>query len=837
MRFGRFVLLTGQRQLLVDGRPATLGARAIDLLQALMDRRERTVAKSELLDIVWGDVVVEEANLHVQVSALRKVLGGGAIATIPGRGYRFVAPLDSDATQPGNSIPPPLVSLAPHTGTPQRIGSALIGRDADLAALSAVVTVHRLVTVTGPGGIGKTRLARAVAAARGDQVSDGVAWVEAARLQRDDQLVPAVRQSLGLGHAADSSPRLLAAAVEMRTLLLVIDNCEHILDAAAAVSQALCDSAPGVYLLLTSQLPLRLAGERVFRLAPLAVPQVGEVADERHAALQLFAERARAADRRFSLTPGNAEAVADICRALDGLPLAIELAAARVPLLGVLGLQARLGQPLELLTGGVRDALPRQATLRRALEWSHSLLGSTEKAVLRRLGVFVGGFTLALAQQVASNDVEGLDAWGVLEHLGALVDKSLVTVDEGEPPRYRLLETMRIFAVEHLEKSGEAVQARERHARAIAALFADVDERRFGDTGTASAGEASQLLRPEIDNARAALAHAMDAEDWRLAIGLAGSAAPLYNELGLIRELLPTMRALLPYLEFAEPIARVNLLWRLGSLGVLDGLQHDELQRIKEAAVEQARAAGLRRRLQTSLAGLGFTLARRGDEAATRSVMDELDTLQRADDPAYVRGLRLSVEFMLHEYRQDVEQVVSCIRRQRALLLAAPDESVPLMTCESNLVVYLNVLGRHAEAVEVGLALLSRPDLPRTFVHAICSTAYALASVGRVAQALAILRARRRDIAATPIRVYSAETLGRVCLADGRLADAVRIDAAYARDLRAVAPATPHPLTRCYADVLATALAAAGIYDAQIVQWRVEGEALDDAAAVNLALN
>jgi len=831
-RFGRFVLFPARRQLLAGGAPVALGARAFDLLYALVARRDRTVLKSELLDVVWPDVVVEEGNLAVQISALRKVLGERTIATVPGRGYRFVEPLaderggalseNSDRAYAASALPPQ--------------PSPLIGRGDALATLVALMSGHSLVTITGAGGIGKTSLALAVASELAARWRDGVAWVDGAAEHEPTQLPQAVARSMRITLDGAQTLEQLAAAMQSRSMLLVVDNCEHLIDAAVALVAALRRIAPDVHLLVTSQQALRVPGEQVFQVPPLALPGPRDPPDERFGALRLFAERARATDRQFRIDASNGAAVADICRQLDGLPLAIELAAARVKLLGVHGLRERLGHRLRLLTGGARDALPRHQALRAALEWSHGLLGPIEQAVLRRLGVFVGGFTLELAEQVTRDaDVSEPDEWTVLDALAALVDRSLVSVDAGEPVRYRLLETMRVFALEQLVAAGETAVWRTRHARSISALFAVVDESRWGDEGTASAGEVTERLRPEIDNARAALEWSTQTADWATAITLAGAGASLYLQLGLSRELLPILRALRPHLDEAPPGAQVNLLWRLGTLGVQGGMRQEELLGIKEEAVAKARAAGFRRRLQTALAALGFTQARQGDIEAAEQVRAELLALEQPADPAYVRGLRLSVEMMIHEHRGDVEQVVASLGQQRAVLYGAPDEVLPLLTCESNLVLYLGILGRFEEAASLGARVLVRPDLPRTFIYTTCWTAYSLAALGRLDEARALMRARRAEIAATPIGVYSAESLAMLCLADGRVDDAVRVDAAVERQLRDLRR-NPHPLTRAFRACLQAALVGAKVAAADHERWRREGESLSDEGAVDLAL-
>ena len=434
-----------------------LGQRAFDVLHALIERRERLVTKNELLDIVWRGVVVEENNLQVQISALRKLLGPQVIATIPGRGYRFTAALDGAADvgqTPAMAIPVPAAMpssppVAPQTNLPTEL-PVLYGRDSDLAALCTLIDAHGLVTVVGAGGIGKSRLAQAVAHAQVGRWPDGAWMVELAGLSDPALLPNAVAQVLhitltGQGDALEA----LVVGMARRTALLVLDNCEHMLDAVAALVQAVQKNAPSVRLLATSQEPLHLPAEQQFRVLPLAVPTATTADHWREfGAVALFEARVRAVDPRFALTDESLPLAVDICRRLDGLPLAIEMAAARVATLGLRPVRDKLDARFKLLTGGSRATLRRHQTLRAALEWSHQLLNDAEQAVFRRLGVFAGGFTMGMAQALASD--AQLDEWAVLDHLSALVDKSLVVADAGEAPRYRLLESARAFALEQL---------------------------------------------------------------------------------------------------------------------------------------------------------------------------------------------------------------------------------------------------------------------------------------------------------------------------------------------------------------------------------------------------
>jgi len=527
----RVELRSAERVLLVDGRSVKLGARAFDVLEALISRRSRMVSKRELLEVVWPDVVVEENNLQVQISTLRKLLGPHAIATVPGRGYRFTGALAG----PGPNAPlepqPPgdasVIAKGAPRSNPLAIQPTLYGRDGDVTVLCERVRAHRLVSVVGTGGIGKTVLAQVAAERLRDSFEGGVWLVGLAALGQAAQVVPAVAGVLQVPIGGDASATVLAERLRGTPLLLVLDNCEHLLDPVAELGRALHDRAPGVHVLVTTQETLRLADEHVFRLDTLQCPVqdgVDAAAARSCGAVALFAARAQAADPRFELSADNVAAVVDICRHLDGLPLAIELAAARVPLLGVHALQARLDERFHILTAGRRLALRRHQTLRAALDWSHGLLTEPEQAVFRRLGVFVGSFDLDCAQEVAAGT--DLDGWAVLDHLGALVDKSLVVDQSGEPPRYRLLETGRAFALEKLQLAGETEAMMDRHLEAMRSRF----EASVAQRWQVPADILRDRYLADLDNLRAALARAArDGSDPEALVALAGASGWLWT--------------------------------------------------------------------------------------------------------------------------------------------------------------------------------------------------------------------------------------------------------------------------------------------------------------------
>ncbi len=548
--FGQVELRPAQRQLLIAGQPAVLGARAFDVLLALVENRDRLVSKNELLDFVWPGLVVEENNLQVHVSALRKLLGPQAIATIPGRGYRFTLVGDE-----APAAPPP---AAPRASPPER-AVPLVGRDQELSALLALLDQYPLVSLVGAGGIGKTTLARSAAQARQRTLPDGAAWVELASLTDARLIAGTVAQALELQLAPGGDAlSALVTALKPLQLLLVIDNAEHLLDDLAVMIQALLKGTPGVRLLVTSQVPLRLQGEQVLRLEALAVPELGSAAEaaSQHGAVALFTERARAADRRFALSDTNVRDVIEICRRLDGVPLALELAAARVPLLGTRGVAERLDDRFKLLAGGSRSAPTRHQTLQAALDWSLALLPKAERSIFQRLGVFAGGFTLTLASAtLVSTDV---DEWTLIDALATLAEHSLLSVSTTDLPRYTLSETARAYALAHMHSGADQDRLRDRHAAALRHFF----EASPSDWLQMSDADWLARYEPELDNLRAALSWAHTQGDAQTVVSLVGSAAPLWHHLSLHGEARQWHDLSEPLLDAAMPKPLAAQWWR-----------------------------------------------------------------------------------------------------------------------------------------------------------------------------------------------------------------------------------------------------------------------------------
>ena len=535
LEFGRFRLLTRQRELRIGDTPVALGSRAFDVLQVLIEAGGDLVSKEELLARAWPGIVVEESNIQVQISALRKALGADRdlILTVPLRGYRFTGEVRV-VRESGASAGGPAAQTPP-TNLPAAI-SDFIGREAELTTVRELLRHNRLVTLVGTGGIGKTRLALEAARASLAEFPDGVWLAELAPLSDPELVASAMHAALGLQSGAGRwGGERLSAALRERRLLLVLDNCEHVIGAAAREAEGLLTAAPHVRILATSQEPLGIEGECTLRLRPLEFPAenaTGLASAERHDAVRLFAARARAADPQFTLNERNAATVVMICRRLDGIPLAIELAAARSAALGLDGLAQRLDLRFHVLTGGRRTALPRHQTLRATLDWSHRLLAEQDRIVLRRLAVFAGSFTLEAAGQVVAD--AGLPEWEVVGRIAELVDKSLVAADASGPQRrYRLLETTHAYAMEKLADSGEFGPLARLHAR----YFRDALSEALGAWERTPSDEWLEKFGPEIDNLRVALDWAFGADgDPAIGVELAASSYLLWYLLSLIPE-------------------------------------------------------------------------------------------------------------------------------------------------------------------------------------------------------------------------------------------------------------------------------------------------------------
>lgn len=514
--FGPFSLYPAQQLLLEDGRPVRLGSRALAILTALIERAGEVVTKDELAAIVWPRTIVEESSLRVHVAALRKALGDGQagaryIVNQPGRGYSFVAPVRRTQGRPDDAAAPP--ADARFGRLPARL-TRMIGRAESVALLAAQLRFGRFVTLVGPGGIGKTTMALAVAESQAAGFEDGVCYVDLAPIA-DGQLIPSVLMAGLRLSPRDEALANLETFLRARRLLVVFDNCEHLIDPLAPLVERLLMCGPGVHVLATSREPMRAEGEWLHRVGALATPPAELALTAAGAlgypAIELFVERATASVDDFVLADGDAAIVGALCRRLDGNPLAIELAAARVDLFGLPGLAAQLDAHLLQLKGDRRDAPPRHHSLSTMLDWSYRLLTDTERLVLTRLTAFQGWFPLRAATEfVRFAEPDGpLGEQQVFDAIADLAAKSLLTSDtSGEVVQFRLLELTRAFAAAQLDALGLRARLSGRHATHVMALVDQAAQ--AWPTGLKSDWFAEH--RWLIDEIRAALAWCFSSE-------------------------------------------------------------------------------------------------------------------------------------------------------------------------------------------------------------------------------------------------------------------------------------------------------------------------------------
>jgi predicted ATPase/DNA-binding winged helix-turn-helix (wHTH) protein len=534
--FGPFVVSTAERSLKKAGEVVPLGGRAFDILVALIERAGEVVSKSELIAKAWPDVTVEEGSLRVHLSTLRKALGEAQFETkyienVQGRGYSFVVPIKREAGDhdQGNTslgvsnLPPPL--------------SRMIGRDDAVRDIRTMLKSQRLTTILGAGGIGKTTVALAVGQAALADFAGQVFFVDLSAVRDEEQVTGAIATAIGLDPQSVDPEEALLRSPSHRKALIILDSCEHLVKTTAEIAGRMFQRAPGISMLATSREALQIAGEHVFRLRPLDCPpeQPGQTAAEvlSYPAARLFVERVGARANDFSLSDDDAAIVAEICRKLDGIALAIELAAGRAAIFGVRDTIARLDSRLDLLKFGRRTANPRHQTLRATLDWSHDQLSGGERVVLRRVAIFAGHFTLEAAIAVAAE--EGMGEPAVADAVGSLVEKSLIGVRiDSRGTFYRLLDTTRSYALDKLIAGGEHESIAARHAGFLIELL---ESNRVNLFELGGSNLPASSVRDCLGNLRAALEWSFGpAGNDRIALRLAAASAQLFLAMSLLLE-------------------------------------------------------------------------------------------------------------------------------------------------------------------------------------------------------------------------------------------------------------------------------------------------------------
>lgn len=599
--FGRFTLIPEQRRLLAEEQVLPIGGRAFDLLLTLIRNRDRIVSKDELLALVWSGRVVEEGNLTVHVAALRKLLGGGMIVTASGRGYRFVAPVTAaSGTDPAAPAQP-----APAADLPRPL-TRLIGREADLAAVMAQLAERRLVTILGGGGMGKTRLALELAERRAGSHPDGVWFVELGQ-QADPSAVPlAIARALGIDVRHFAYRQSSLAWLAPRQGLLLLDNCEHLLEAVAEMVEAILRACPRITILATSREPLRAEGEYRHRLAPLALPADDEAAGrpEDAAAVRLFLEHARAVLGGYAPDAAALQDILAICRLLEGLPLALELAAPLLPTLPPSLLRQRLEQGRLSLARGRRTAPARQKTLQATIAWSLDLLAPEERQLLLVLAAAKGSWGLDAAEHLAGETMTQPALHGTL---AALVDKSLVQVDlSGDLPRYQLPAALRLIL-----HPASAAQGALAHWMVALCREAGAAWETMADASWHA------RYRPDLDTLRGSLDWALNAGgEAALGATLAGFSEAFWSEFASTGELNRWFDQALSLLPQGLPPEVEGRLW-LGRSGWLS-LGEVEAPAAAARAVTRLRQAGSPLELGRALThqALHAVLADQGEVAA-----------------------------------------------------------------------------------------------------------------------------------------------------------------------------------------------------------------------------
>lgn len=617
-RFGDYRIRPRERELVGPEGVIELSSRSFDLLEVLLGQPNQLLDKAALFDAVWPGVVVEENTLQVHMSALRKALGPGFVATVHGRGYKYVGPEPVEDEDTLRRRP------AGTAGNIGRYRADCVAREVEIEAVSRLLDQHRLVSILGPGGVGKTTLAVAVAETLGT-VDGGVWMVDLASLSSGEFIESVLIQTLAVPFRAGS--RSLESIVEYlrpSEAVLIFDNCEHVRGAAARVIRTLLAEVPNIRILATSQVPLALPEEYVFKLLPFAVTAEGELADAASAKFlaycyEAFGER---------LSPAELPIVARLCRRLDGVALALKMAAARAATVGIETVDRQLEQRLASLEADWDPALPRHRSLAASLAWSYDLLEADDQRTLRALGVFQGSFSISAANAVAGEGAE--------TRVAELVRRSLVVRDGQDRARYRLLDSTRHFALDKLAEAGEDVATRDRHAAYIRELFADsvlrweaLPDERW-----------DQIYRPDGDNLRAALAWTKTRADWPTYVEIAAGSYRYFMEGQLGAEGLATIEAGMSLVGAVPPETAARLQLALGEIGRYNAMDVRAYQGL-EPALAYFRSSDDRLRYTQALVLTAWITIFFHHQGDAEPLVAELETLIADMPPSKVKSWAL----------------------------------------------------------------------------------------------------------------------------------------------------------------------------------------------------
>ena len=670
LAFGPFRLFTSKRLLVEEGQRVILGSRAFDVLTALVGRAGTVVSNEELFAYAWPGVFVENGALRVHIAALRRTLGDGRggrrfIVNTPGRGYSFVA---SVSQLPMDAAALPFEVPVAHSDNLPALLTRMFGRERAVAALVSRLPLRRFITIVGPGGVGKTTVALAAAHALRPSYRDGIRFLDLAPIA-DPALVPsALASALGQPVSSGDPIPALVAVLRRKAMLLLLDNCEHVVEVAATLAEEICKGAPDVHILATSREALRARGEHVQRLPPLETPPASSEPTAKQAlafpAVQLFADRAAAALDSFVLSDANAPVIAEICWQLDGIALAIELAAGRVETFGVRGVAARLDDRFRLLTHGHRTAMPHHQTLNATFDWSFQVLADPTRAVLRRLSVLAGEFNMEAAAKTAA--AARVSASDVAEHLATLVRASLVTVNvAAETASYRLLESTRAYARKKLVEHGEADQVARRHAEHFRDVFLPAEQ----EAANCSSAAWHKFYSQQIENLRVALDWASSPSgDRRLAVDLTVAGIPIWMRLSLNEECRWRVEAALELLDPEQLQGSQQAMQLFSALGNSLSYRFDSRSSMAWArVVEMARSLDHKGYQLRAIRGLWTNKYADGNIALAESLAREFsDIAQMSADPADI-PLSERLTGMICYYRGDLKGARELLERAMAV--------------------------------------------------------------------------------------------------------------------------------------------------------------------------